>query len=946
MSQVANQRPPSQMKVGVTLPEIKHPLSQMGDLDLGAMDVRGVSRGGIPRPTIRSSYSGRPLVSEETPAVRKSFSATGRESRTSRASQRNKENRANPLTVSIPEGVEVKLGDPNATRLPVFGSRASVSEKDGVSRVSSRMSRASGQARLEIDELEACLKDKMKTGYYEVRKKFKDNDPEGRGNVTREALTRILVTLLGRSLTSQQTQRLLDRLGFSERQIIPFTEFFAYFRHASESSYPLWMDPVQRGGQQDRVIMGSIQVHAHLREKARQRFLSLADMIPQMNPGGSGIVTRAEFRQMLNSMSFYMDEAEFDKLWLRYDPANEGVITGQRLLNVLGIEWRRTSGDPGHRSLPEHVNNRDTVSAGTSERESPGKRTPRKKEIERQQQLNIENWLKNKFREGFFNMREAFEDKDPERKGLVSFDDFIDVLTSFGLKLEKNLLSAFLSRCSVKPVPAGVPYREFLHRFQDRGESGITHNVLTDVKHRFNNRSKSPEADSTLSAMETQLTTMFQRDFLALLGMFRKIDHLGTDVISQEEFRAAIESRFSWELTDEQFTAFIDRLPLDEDGNVMYTKFMQQFDARGQAPSLFGPRPTVPEKIVLEPVENTQGDLGSGGEGVVGQMPKHRTSQELFKLIKDLMSRRFQEVEQTFYKLDETNTRRLSQETMYQLLHGFDIKPEISRGEIRDLWRTFITNSDKTLDYLQFVRHFGFSLRSAAFPNAKIVPPRRGDADFMIRSRKLNCAADMLQDNLRSKVDYLWDDLRLEFTNMDPYNTGYVTKEEFREVLTELCVNLSNVELEQLIGKFQVKDDGRVSYLEFLRPFALRKQVWRHGNNMLSLLQHSQAELPVSDVVDPPHKGLQAITSRLRQKLSGEWKHLRKAFRKMDANGTGYLSLPEFRSVLKLANVLMDEDEVYHVMAEFDRDLTGQISYEKFLEETFKPGTRHNGKPK
>ena len=59
----------------------------------------------------------------------------------------------------------------------------------------------------------------------------------------------------------------------------------------------------------------------------------------------------------------------------------------------------------------------------------------------------------------------------------------------------------------------------------------------------------------------------------------RKIDHLGTDVISQEEFRAAIESRFSMELTDAQFTSFVDRLPLDTEGNVQYARFMQQFDA-------------------------------------------------------------------------------------------------------------------------------------------------------------------------------------------------------------------------------------------------------------------------------------------------------------------------------------------------------------------------------
>ena len=59
------------------------------------------------------------------------------------------------------------------------------------------------------------------------------------------------------------------------------------------------------------------------------------------------------------------------------------------------------------------------------------------------------------------------------------------------------------------------------------------------------------------------------------------------------------------------------------------------------------------------------------------------------------------------------------------------------------------------------------------------------------------------------QVDYLWDDLRREFVNMDPYNTGFVTKEEFREVLTELCVNLSNLELEQLISKFEAREDGR-----------------------------------------------------------------------------------------------------------------------------------------
>jgi len=60
----------------------------------------------------------------------------------------------------------------------------------------------------------------------------------------------------------------------------------------------------------------------------------------------------------------------------------------------------------------------------------------------------------------------------------------------------------------------------------------------------------------------------------------------------------------------------------------------------------------------------------------------------------------------------------------------------------------------------------------------------------------------------------------------------------------------------------------RVSYIEFLKPFALRKQIWRHGNNMLSLLQHPQPELPIPDIVEPPQKGLHGITAKLRQKVT------------------------------------------------------------------------------
>ena len=50
----------------------------------------------------------------------------------------------------------------------------------------------------------------------------------------------------------------------------------------------------------------------------------------------------------------------------------------------------------------------------------------------------------------------------------------------------------------------------------------------------------------------------------------------------------------------------------------------------------------------------------------------------------------------------------------------------------------------------------------------------------------------------------------------------------------------------------------------------MRKQGWRHGNNMMDLLQHPNAALPIADIVEPPQKGLTGITAKLRNKVRGK----------------------------------------------------------------------------
>ncbi|PIO29258.1 hypothetical protein AB205_0143470 [Aquarana catesbeiana] len=106
---------------------------------------------------------------------------------------------------------------------------------------------------------------------------------------------------------------------------------------------------------------------------------------------------------------------------------------------------------------------------------------------------------------------------------------------------------------------------------------------------------------------------------------------------------------------------------------------------------------------------------------------------------------------------------------------------------------------------------------------------------------------------------------------------------------------------------------------------------------MEAVMQSSREE---DDPSECRPNGLGTLTSRMRKKLQGEWKTLRRAFKKLDTDNSGYLSLPEFRSVLKLCNFVLDEDEVYHIMSKYDQNMEGRINYKSFLEHQCKKDNR------
>ncbi|VDP98492.1 unnamed protein product [Trichobilharzia regenti] len=332
-------------------------------------------------------------------------------------------------------------------------------------------------------------------------------------------------------------------------------------------------------------------------------------------------------------------------------------------------------------------------------------------------------------------------------EGFTNADIFLEVLKYLKLPvLEKIQLGKFFSRYGLTISNNSLlPYTELFRRFQDRSEAGVVHQLLTDTL--ISKKASSSERDENIIKLERELTRKFHRDFLTLLNTLRNFDPNRSGIVSPSNFRIILFNHYGYEFSDEKFKEFLDYLPLDLDGNIKYAEFMRQFDSNSTSLKSDN-KPTTDSSTDHIESESTSRSQTTSTDTKI----HHRTISELKQIIQEVLKSKPREIEKRFYELDEYNSGRLTQEQLYQLLKLSNIEPEITRGEIRQLWPEFFVDRKHCLSFHEFIRHFLYRKSDAAYPNAKLAPPRLGDADLMPCSNKLNGVTCLIKDSLRAKV--------------------------------------------------------------------------------------------------------------------------------------------------------------------------------------------------
>merc|ERR1712086_839967 len=81
-----------------------------------------------------------------------------------------------------------------------------------------------------------------------------------------------------------------------------------------------------------------------------------------------------------------------------------------------------------------------------------------------------------------------------------------------------------------------------------------------------------------------------------------------------------------------------------------------------------------------------------------------------------------------------------------------------------------------------------------------------------------------------------------------------------------------------------------------------------------------------------PASDISMIVERLKEKLCQSRSSVRSAFRKMDGDGSGALTMDEFRKICQLHNFELSDQELISVMRKFDKDFDGVVRYDEFCD--------------
>ncbi|XP_022539758.2 EF-hand calcium-binding domain-containing protein 6 [Astyanax mexicanus] len=760
------------------------------------------------------------------------------------------------------------------------------------------------------------LEKRIKECHGDVLTAFRLMD-KNRDGLVNQTDFRVLLDSLMFVTKEKEYQRVLELMGFKPGSNLNYTEFL----HKIRSNEKNKIQPIANMTDDQLQEHACDQVHAYLVDSASTGWSEFSKAFNQYGEAGETIITKNDLKNILYKYSLPITPRVFEKIWTRYDNDGKGHITVTEFLDKLNItpqEFTKQHDDPPDSNQTLNTSCMTPLMDTTLHK--------------------LQDWLKLSFEDVCRSLVAA----DKKHDGHVTVSDLLSLLRKHGFRIEECQLLHLINSIGVDVCNSKLSYLDFLKCLTGPVVSSrpeVSSQVSQNLKVRSTTAGEDVEELSPERALQ-RVRELVTTSSLTLSKAFKAFDKSEDGKLSQSEFRRVLD-HFCVRLSDVQFRKLLSKLSIKdgEETTVVWKEFMNTFDLCNQETS----------KEWLEKVQRLRFPNQANPVPI----------SDILKRIQDVVSGHLYTITKEMMDLDYASINTISKEHFKVFCdHHF---MRLSADQFEKLWKLLPVNAYDNLNYREFLKKFSGELIEQAKPAAPPTPEHLGlsessPAVLLQRPKTASCIPERskslspeqlkrpstvcgrlsvvlssdiaaVERRLRFKIRICWREIQRRCKEADTQRTGGIEIEAFLDILRDLHIDVTQSQFEQLSEKYNMKNKGRLSYPEFLQNFVLMLKP-----NAPTFTERRRLHLPKTPMsAGPLSRQCTDALLRLCSPIQLRWKSIKRAFVFYDKERTGKIPLQEFRKVLRQHNVNLSEEDFFHLASFFDKNISGNISYNEFL---------------
>nr|XP_022292188.1 EF-hand calcium-binding domain-containing protein 6-like isoform X2 [Crassostrea virginica] len=786
------------------------------------------------------------------------------------------------------------------------------------------------------DEVEAKLHSKLRENFANLRAAFYKFDEDHNGLINKANFRRILDSFMC-IISDNEFEELCKRMGITNSTKISYEEFLQRFEVRDTVEGHKWLNSVHRyNSTHPTPAMTAEGAHEALKQKCHRQWKDLAQAFTQIDAiGTKGVLRRRELRDLLFKMVIPMGPEEFKRLWAFYDEDGKGYINYQDFLDKLGAsefapaDAQGTSADiidNSHQTIVTHNEDQLAKQQRMTKHQAIKVAFMNAEQVERQ--------LRDKIRDSFKDTYDAFRKYDTQKKGSLSVNDVQKVLTDLHFFMDDEQFFRLMDKIGLGTKGSRLNYEEFLRAFED-GRKEHYQRPLPEVR---------IEECGALSPQEaeTKLRQMIETQGDVLGKAFASFDKSQSNLISVTDFRRVLDI-FAFKLTEPQWRHLQSRLQM-VDKSINYVLFLENYAMSDQ--------------------EDAEKWLTALQKQMRDQAQTLMPIDEVQERVREAVHAHFYTLANLFKEIDYANIGVISKEDFRDVMDKNVMR--FTDEQFDKVWASLPVNDFGNLDYKEFLRRFSSSMELP--PTQRPASTMNGRPGTQMSGRRLQSRAvsrsytqmefgrpgsrisraqsrmstplinaEGAEARIKNRIFRNWKEIQRSCRNCDKNNTGTIQIQELRDILVRNGITMPDDEFLDLMTKYDLREDGSFAYVDFLRHFILNLKPQDDGN-LLSRrrVPQGRVSVPMFSIqfkVSAGHTSTHFYDAmiRLRECVMQNWKEMRRLFRSMDRDNQGAISSLDFRHVLRQFSVNLEEDEFFHLLSYYDKNLNGMIAYNDFI---------------